>query len=329
MEGVNEKRRKNSSRQLDDLIAGSILRALTYFDLFDYPLLREEIIEFMDQPAGGIELETGLNRLIESRIIFSFHNFFSIRDNALLAARRAEGNRRADELLPRAVSAGKFLTRFPFVRAIAISGSLSKHFADEKADVDYFIIAKTNRLWVARSFMHLFKKFTYLFGRQHYYCMNFYLDESALVLQHRNIFTAIELKTLIPVGGSSALEHFSNANDWTNHFLPCWPLSSEPDKKIKNGWGKQLIEWLLMGRVGDWLDNYLMKKTVLRWQRKAEKGRRNVKGKVMGMVTGKHYAWSNPESFEDKVLTEYERRLEELQSRIPFTMYPLNTSFAG
>ena len=59
-----------------------------------------------------------------------------------------------------------------------MSGSLSKHFADEKSDIDFFIITSANRLWIARTCMHLFKKVSYIAGKQHWFCMNYYVDEA-------------------------------------------------------------------------------------------------------------------------------------------------------
>ena len=87
------------------------------------------------------------------------------------------------------------LFQFPFVRGVFISGSLSKRCAAEKEDVDYFIVTSANRLWIARTIMHLYKKLTYLRGRQDRYCMNYFIDEEALEIKEKNIFTAVEMIT--------------------------------------------------------------------------------------------------------------------------------------
>jgi hypothetical protein len=85
---------------------------------------------------------------------------------------------------------------------------LSKNFADERADIDYFVVTKANRLWIARTLMHLFKKLTFLVGKQHYFCMNYFVDEEALTIQEKNLFTAVEVATLIPVCGNGSMESF-------------------------------------------------------------------------------------------------------------------------
>ena len=211
---------------------------------------------------------------------------------------------------------GRFLFQFPYVRAIGISGSLSKNYADEKADIDFFIITKANRLWIARTLMHIFKKFTFLTGKQHFYCMNYYVDETALEMEDKNIFTAIEVKTLLPVGGKEALDNFFIANQWTDEFLPACSCRNLQNAESSRSWIKKFIEWILNNKVGDRLDNYLMKITSRRWKRKEQKGKRNEKGQAMGLITGKHFARSNPESFQEKLLMLYDEKITGMQLKM-------------
>src|SRR4030095_7660547 len=185
-----------------------ILRILAYFDIFQYPLTKKEIKQFLPDFFSDAKLESSLPSMILNKTVFLHSDFYSLHDNPLLAYRRKDGNLRAKKLIPRAYSIGNFLYRFPFVRAIAISGSLSKDFAEENADIDFFIITKANRLWIARTIMHLFKKLTFITGHQHYFCMNYYIDEKALLIQDKNIFTAIEIGTLLPLRGYRTLNEF-------------------------------------------------------------------------------------------------------------------------
>ena len=221
-------------------------------------------------------------------------------------------NRRAAQLLPKAIRIGRFLYRFPFVKGIGISGSLSKNVADEKADIDFFIITKANRLWICRTLMHLFKKLTFLAGRQHFYCMNYYIDEEALLLHEQNIFTAIEIRTLLPVSGEAAFRQFFSVNQWVNNWLPCHPLRPTAAEQTRESTGKRFIEWIGDNRMIDRIDNYLMQITGRRWQRKEKRGKRNKKGQRMGLATGKHFARSNPGGLKEKILSRYEEKLIQL-----------------
>ncbi|MES1160485.1 MAG: nucleotidyltransferase domain-containing protein, partial [Bacteroidota bacterium] len=198
----------------------SILKVIAYFDLFNYPVSLEEIRFFMDREAPASALSSELDALVAEKRLFRLGTFYSLQNDPLLAERRLKGNRHADELLLIADRISRFLYQFPYVRGIGISGSLSKHFADDDSDIDYFIITSSNRLWIARTLMHLFKKWSFIRGRQHWYCMNYFLDEEALEIEEKNIFTATELITLLPACGNGGLVRFFDANNWATSFLP-------------------------------------------------------------------------------------------------------------
>lgn len=289
----------------------SILKTLAYFDIFQYPLSKEEIRQFLDQPFRDHSLEPLLDQLVADQTIFCYHRFYSLHDNPLPACKRSGSNQRAAIMLPKACRVGRFLYSFPFVRAVGISGSLSKNVADEKADFDFFIITKANRLWIARTLMHIFKKLTYLTGRQHHYCMNYYIDEKALELDDKNIFTAMEIKTLVPVSGFTALTQFFAANEWTSEWLPACSFRQQTQSDPKRILIKRAAE-LLLNLAGNTIDNFLMRITRRRWQQKHKLGKRNEKGQRMDLITGKHFARSNPGAFQEKVLAAYRQKLEEL-----------------
>jgi hypothetical protein len=202
------------------------------------------------------------------------------------------------------------------VRAVAVSGSLSKNFVDEKGDIDFFIITKANRLWIARSFMHLFKKFTYLVGMQHSFCMNYYVDENSLEIIEKNIYTATEVKTLLGVAGSKTLNGFFATNQWAVKWLPNFQTVTTGAKQSRSAIQK-FIEWILDNRAGDKLDNYLFSVTSNRWAKKELAGKKNMKGRTMTLSTGKHFARSNPDFFQEKILQQYHSKVDALKNKWP------------
>ena len=296
----------------------SILKVLVYFDLFDYPLNQEEIGLFINQKVNSDELSRGLNQLIDSGILFRFKEFYCLKNDPSWVERRKTGNQKAIATLPTAYRISAFLYSFPFVRGVGISGSLSKNFADENADIDYFIITKANRLWIARTFMHLYKKLTFLTGRQHLFCMNYYVDEEALTIVEKNIFTAIEVVTLVPVCGNGSLGNFFAANSWTNSYYPNYPIDKEGRKKTSHSRLKNLIEWLFSNTLGDRLDNYFMKLTTKRWKTKEAQHRLNIAGRRMGLQTNKHFSKPNPQHLQRQILELYEKRLKEIRDNHSF-----------
>ena len=163
--------------------------------------------------------------------------------------------------------------------------------------------------------MHLFKKLTYLFGKQHYYCMNYYVDEEALSIQEKNAFTAIEIATLIPVCGNGSMENFFVANPWIQMYYPNYVVDAESRKNSKHSWFKKIAELVLNILPSNKLDNYLMKLTARRWKRKEEEQRINRSGRRMGLHTNKHFSKPNPEHLQRQILELYEKRWKEMKER--------------
>ena len=201
---------------------------------------------------------------------------------------------------------------FPYVRGVGISGSLSKNFADADSDIDLFIITKKDRIWIARSFMHFFKKFTFLVNRQHYYCMNYYVDEDQLEIVEKNIYTAIEVATLIPLQGRDAFEDFYSANSWAKAYLPNKFIGLSATKKLRSNKFKVFVEWLLDNAFGNWLEELLMRVTARRWNRKTDRKKLNVKGKVMSMAASKHVAKPDPRNFQASFIKDYHEKVLSL-----------------
>ena len=299
-----------------DALQHNILSCLAYFDIFDYPLKKEEIQSFLGQKASGKELTAGLALLTHAGWIKSRDEFYFLRDDeAMLIEHRKKGNARAISQLAIAGRAGAFLSGFPYVRAIGISGSLSKNFADEKSDIDFFIITARNRLWLARTCMHLFRKFAFLAGKHNWFCMNYYLDEEALEIKEKNYFTAMELVTVLPVRGKKYFDSFFKANEWVNQYFPmCQPRQSETSE-AKNNFLKKLIELVFNNRLGDKIDSWLMKITSKRWQQKTNRNQRNSQGILLGMDVNKHYAKPAPDHLQSQILRMHRQKMEELSEK--------------
>lgn len=290
----------------------NILKTLAYFDIFQYPLKRDEILLFYPSVSTQQAINTNLDALVEEGKVYILGEFFSLQNNPLLAERRRKGNAMAVEEMKKARRAARILSRFPFVEGLAISGSLSKNFADENTDIDFFIITKTNRLWVARTFMHIFYKLARLTRSQRLFCMNYYVDEQGMEIPEQNVFTAMEIITLVPVQGAACVENFSNNNQWTKKYFPSYQPVSEDLSTIKKGIFRKMAEWILGGKTGDRLNTWLRRKTEKRWEKKLERKEFNSKGICMDMLAGEHFSKPDPQHFQYKILAQYEFRLKQL-----------------
>jgi len=144
--------------------------------------------------------------------------------------------------------------------------------------------------------------------------MNYFIDEECLEIEEKNIFTAVEMVTLMPVCGNGSLDAFFETNSWSRARFPNHPAKKTifPTKKVQP-LIKRFFESLFNNSFGDRIDNYLMKLTSRRWNEKELRQKLNMKGGRMGLKTGKHYAKPNPVFFQQKILSKYAAKLLEIE----------------
>ncbi|MEI9918791.1 MAG: nucleotidyltransferase domain-containing protein [Bacteroidota bacterium] len=246
-------------------LSRAVIKPLLYSDIFNYPLTASEIFDRLEIPCDDIKaVECELQQLVEARVLFRFHDLYSLRDDASLALRRQAGNKMAKDIMPKAVRRSQLIYNFPFVRAVMISGSLSKDFMEKSGDIDFFIVTAPGRVWITRGLLALFQRVA-LFNSHKYFCVNYYLDYNHLLLDERNIFTATELITLKPMRGNEYYTALLRNNDWVREYYPQFKpatIASKPGlSRMKKVFEKVLDPF------APWLDSLVMKKLVQRAQR--------------------------------------------------------------
>jgi hypothetical protein len=301
-------------------IKRNILVTLAYFDLFNYPLTMDEAHLFLPAKYDTEEFGYALRSLVIDKLIYKFEKYYTLKNEPFLIERREKGNAKAAEMIAIAGKVGNLLVRFPYVRGIAISGSLSKNFADDDSDIDLFIITAKNRLWIARTMMHCFKKLTFIIKKEHYFCMNYYIDEQDLQIHEKNIYTAIEVATLMPLHGEAVFEQFYLSNAWTREYLPNKYLRVATAKPVKSSPFKKFIEWFFNNRIGNYIDSILMGITAKRWLKKMLQKKRNNHGIIMAMDTGKHYSKPDPVNFQAKLMAKYQAKVAQVLERCADTV---------
>jgi hypothetical protein len=293
-------------------IAQQALRALAYFSVFSHPLRADEVAHFCGQK--GIELrevEEALFLLEKAGSVRRSGAFFQMAGQADWSKERLKANQMAEAALPVARKRAALIGSFPFVRAVLVSGSLSKGCMKPGGDVDFFVVTAPGRLWVARTLLILFKKIC-LLNSHRFFCLNYFVDSEHLEIAEKNQFTAVETVTLLPMWGRAGCAAFFKANRWAwEGFCPNFPkknLDTVPEQPSR--FVKKIVERMLGGRLGEWLDRAALNATVRYWKKKfkdlppedfsvALKSKRGV---------SKHH----PRDFQARVLAKFAENIEKL-----------------
>ncbi len=285
----------------------AIVRALLYFDVFHHPLREDEIARFLSVPGTRPDaLRNDLRDLHADGIIQRHGEHYGFGNVKASVMRRMVDNERAEKRMDKAFRMSRLIGRFPFVRAVMLSGSISKGCLAKDGDIDYFIITEPGRLWVARTLLILFKKIFLLNSRRDF-CLNYFVDTEHLAIEDRNIFTATEVMTLIPTFSPDTCEAFFAANTWAQDLLPEHPTPDVSRAVARRSTGKRLAERMLLSPFGDELDEWFMLRTLRYWKHKfAEFDRARFDH---ALRTRRYVSKHHPRDFQRRVLEALAQRI--------------------
>ncbi len=300
----------SQNQQVDNLSA-KVLRSLLYFDIFKYPLTAEEVFHTTNEKTSLSNIQNALQDLVAKKMLFQFDDFYCLRNEKGLIERRIKGNRLAKERMEDAYKMSAWIARFPYVRGIFLSGSISKNYMEEDSDIDYFVITKPGRLWIARTLLKLYR-IIFLLNNDRNFCVNYFIDENNLEIEEKNLFTATELVTTIPTYNPELYQQFRKANNWSAQHYPHFPMRSvERTWKVKEDGSKNFWEKLFNTRLGEFLDTQFMKMTVKHWQRKF--GYFDEKDLEVAFKSRKHVSKQHSNHFQRKILEKLEEKIKAFE----------------
>lgn len=245
-----------------------IYRVVLYYSFFNYPLKHDEVLGSCPSNIKKESFNHELAQLLAAGLLVEKDGYLGVNDAQLQIDQRLEDENRLHDAKSKIERSIKVISRFPFVKSVMISGSVSKGVLKEDGDVDFFIITKNNRLWLTRTLLVLNKKIL-RFNSRKYFCVNYFLGENSLAIPDENMFTAVELNTLIPVYNSEIYSDLLNANQWSGSFVQTSPnLHSEMKLESSPSRIKRMSEWMLKGSIGEKLDKQFKKLTLKRWKKK-------------------------------------------------------------
>ncbi len=215
----------------------SILITLAYFDIFNFPLTREELFRYLWMPPRmGFGEFVGVLDSINSQKFQTKEGSYFLSGRQDVVETRKHAAVITKQKLIKAGRAVKLIRSIPFLKAVFVCNSVGAGMAREESDIDLFIVAEKNRIWIVRLFTNLILR---LFGMRTYgshqadrMCLSFYVDNDHLDLAPWRVSDddahfAYWLHMMVPVyDPEKYYEKFLKANKWVERFLPNVCLSS-------------------------------------------------------------------------------------------------------
>lgn len=191
---------------------------------------------------------------------------------------RRRGTVPTEHMLRRARLALYFVAWIPFLEGVFVCNSVGAELATEKSDIDWFVIARSRRMWLVRaclnSMLRLLGLRTYGTKEAGRICLSFFvasdqLDLSPWGVVPDDIHFAYWLRQMMPLyNRQDAWRRFQTANQWVNALVPHatyrhLPVPEPSSRRKCSLWLQRLGEYLLRGRLGDRLEDFCTA-----WQKK-------------------------------------------------------------
>ncbi len=211
-------------------LSKAIFRTLAYADVFDYPLKKEEIWQFLLSDIGYriSDIEKALEKLPRTA---KKEGYYYLRGRRRLVSLRQKRARWSREKLKIGQRVANWLKFIPTIKMVAVTGALAMANTDKEDDIDLMIVTTKNRLWLTRLLAVLLIEVVASRRRpgdqkaRDKICLNMFLDEVHLAIpkKERDLFSAHEvgqMKVLWEKDGT--YPKFLKANQWVKQYLPNW-----------------------------------------------------------------------------------------------------------
>lgn len=254
-------------------VDAAVLRTLLYADIFQFALTLNEIHLFLihDQAVSCDLIEQRLKQSPLLRHYVSHEDgYYVLREHTAYIARRQEREALADSLWPVAQRYGAWMGQVPFVRMVALTGALSvRNPAHSHDDFDYLLVVQPGRVWLARAFAVIMVRLARRTGV--HLCPNYVVAADELVEERQDLYTAHELVQMVPMYGKTIYDEMMARNSWLLSYMANAPAGRHAVPPDRPRWFKRLTEWLLSGRIGNWLERWEFRRKQRRFAVEAQR----------------------------------------------------------
>ena len=226
-------------------LSKNILTTLCYYDVLDYSLTSFEIWKYLIQDTRGLEEEKfSLADVIEElrnknlgNYIDEYHGFYFLKGQRSLANGRLKKNKISASKLKRLRRIVWLLRFVPYVRMIAITGTLAAKNAELSSDWDLLIVLKREKIWIGRT---LITVLLHLIGKRRHgkkirdrVCLNYFITTNSLEIRTKDLFSANEYHFILALfDADSYYRKFQLRNSWIRNFKPNYQLNEISSPRI-------------------------------------------------------------------------------------------------
>jgi len=195
-----------------------------------------ELHHLLELPIDLLSLKNTLEQLLPNQEITCVNGYWQLTQKPQLHTKRHKQIRASLEKNFLAQKVSKIINSFPWIKAVAIYGSLSRLQSNNESDIDFFIITSANRVWSARFFINFVFKILKLRpdkkNKKNRFCFSYWADETNLDLSVANYDNDYYYYCYGPssfrflTGEPAVIKKFFDTNQkWISEIMPNWQPS--------------------------------------------------------------------------------------------------------
>lgn len=196
-----------------------IASLLTYSAIFNCPIKIQDVKD----TTSFDDLEVILEKLIATKKVKKDGQYVGIPSISFSSTKQQQKEDLALQIIRRWHKTLIFIGKLPFIKFLGISGSIAANNpvpnGDVAPDLDLFVIVRKDTLWIVMLFHAIYRNLI-MPWLKHPLCFNYFIDESWMEVHNQNLYTAVEIKNLIPFYGSKTYLKFLDENAWVNKYFP-------------------------------------------------------------------------------------------------------------
>lgn len=132
----------------------------------------------------------------------------------------------------------RIIAALPYVRMLALSGSVAHLNLEQGGDLDIFLVTRGRRVWSTAVVVVLLAK---LLGRRRTLCATFIVGDSALHFAQADLFTANQIVALKPVTGTDVFQTIVRLNPFVRSFYPNFHGAEASPLHLRHGAATRLL----------------------------------------------------------------------------------------
>jgi hypothetical protein len=271
-----------------------ILSTVIYYNILDYPLTAFELWQYLiaDEGDATPKNKCALGKIIEvleseeiKNNLEEYRGFYFLRGRKDLVAKRIQSDKDSIPKFKIAERAARWMRFVPFVRMVAVTGTLAMKNPERNSDIDFFVVLERRRIWTGRLWVTIVVHFLGI--RRHKekiknrICLNYFITTGNLEIERQDLFAANEYAFIYPLfaypnryakrggRGFDTFQKFCSANrEWINRFKPNWEAPEiEPAKYFTEHSGisqfiQRTAETLINFLGGDIMEAWLKEKQI-------------------------------------------------------------------